>query len=157
MPQTPGKTASLAQRHMACCTLWRGQHPLVVRLWRATRTFDRMRGLLGLHALAPGEGLLLDPCAAVHTIGMRFAIDVLFIDRQWVVRRVKVGARPGLWMVSGGVGVRRTIEVAAGWLEVAGLEGCQLALRPGDGTAIFQPAGAAAKARPDSGRQSPGC
>lgn len=43
---------------------------------------ERMRGLLGRDGLAAGEALLLDRCGSVHTFGMRFAIDILFLDRQ---------------------------------------------------------------------------
>jgi uncharacterized membrane protein (UPF0127 family) len=40
--------------------------------------------LLGLALLRPGragEGLLIPRCRSVHTFGMRFAIDVVFLDR----------------------------------------------------------------------------
>ena len=43
---------------------------------------ERMRGLLGRDHLAPGEALLLERCGSVHTFGMRFAIDVVFLDRH---------------------------------------------------------------------------
>lgn len=44
---------------------------------------DRLRGLLGRDGL---EGaLLLRPAKSVHTVGMRFAIDVAFCDRDLVV------------------------------------------------------------------------
>ena len=41
--------------------------------------------LLGLALLGPGragEGLLIPGCRSVHTFGMRFAIDVVFLDRE---------------------------------------------------------------------------
>lgn len=43
---------------------------------------ERMRGLLGRDHLPSGEALLLKRCGSVHTFGMRFAIDVVFLDRQ---------------------------------------------------------------------------
>jgi uncharacterized protein len=46
----------------------------------ADRPWLRLRGLLGRSALAPHEGLLLLGTKSIHTIGMRFAIDVLFLD-----------------------------------------------------------------------------
>lgn len=42
---------------------------------------ERMRGLLGRECLPSGEALLLRRCGSVHTFGMRFAIDVVFLDR----------------------------------------------------------------------------
>ncbi|MCG3148849.1 MAG: hypothetical protein PCFJNLEI_02298 [Verrucomicrobiae bacterium] len=53
----------------------------------ANSVFKRMIGLLNRAAFAPGEGLLLDRCYGIHTIGMRFAIDVLFLDRDLHVMR----------------------------------------------------------------------
>ncbi|MEY3361208.1 MAG: hypothetical protein RL531_927 [Actinomycetota bacterium] len=52
----------------------------------------RRRGLLG----RPGidGALVLRPCRQVHTVGMRFAIDVAFCDRNGVVLHVTT-LRPG--------------------------------------------------------------
>ena len=46
---------------------------------------ERMRGLLGRAALGSGEALLLERCGSVHTFGMRFAIDIVFLDRRHCV------------------------------------------------------------------------
>ncbi|MEW5720821.1 MAG: DUF192 domain-containing protein [Chloroflexota bacterium] len=43
--------------------------------------WTRLRGLLGHAPLQPGEGLLLRGEKAIHSVGMAFAIDVLFLDR----------------------------------------------------------------------------
>ena len=43
--------------------------------------WSRLRGLLGHAPLKPDEGLLLRGEKAIHTVGMSFAIDVLFLDR----------------------------------------------------------------------------
>ena len=48
----------------------------------ADRWWSRLLGLLGRRPLASGEGLLLVPCRAVHMIGMRYPIDVVFLDRS---------------------------------------------------------------------------
>jgi uncharacterized membrane protein (UPF0127 family) len=52
----------------------------------ADTAWRRLRGLLGHKALQPGEGLLLRGEKAIHTIGMGFAIDVLFLDREGCVK-----------------------------------------------------------------------
>src|SRR5215207_4523882 len=54
----------------------------------------RMKGLLGRRSLEPGEGLLLQPAGSVHTAFMRFAIDVVFLDRDLRVLRVAASVRP---------------------------------------------------------------
>jgi uncharacterized membrane protein (UPF0127 family) len=43
---------------------------------------QRMKGLLGEKTLASGRGIILRPCNSVHTFFMRFAIDVLFVDKN---------------------------------------------------------------------------
>lgn len=55
----------------------------------------RNRGLLGTGSLADGCGLLIMPCRQVHTFGMRYAIDVVFVDEAWKVKRVVSAMKPG--------------------------------------------------------------
>ncbi len=65
-------------------------HGLVADTW-----WTRLKGLLGHASLEPGEGLLLRGEQAIHTIGMRFPIDVLFLDSaQRVVHLIpRMGAQ----------------------------------------------------------------
>ncbi|HEY4959584.1 MAG TPA: DUF192 domain-containing protein [Terriglobales bacterium] len=51
----------------------------------AATTVRRMVGLLGRERLEPGTGLLIMPSQAIHTVAMHFAIDVIFLDREWRV------------------------------------------------------------------------
>ncbi len=44
--------------------------------------FGRARGLLGREGLEPGTGMLIDRAGSVHMFFMRFAIDVVFLDRD---------------------------------------------------------------------------
>lgn len=53
----------------------------------------RMRGLLGTDEGA--RPVLLERCGAVHTVGMRYGIDVAFVDSCGVVRAVYRDVRPG--------------------------------------------------------------
>ncbi len=48
----------------------------------AASHWARVRGLLGRRAMRPGEGLLLAYAKGIHTIGMRYSIDVAFLDRD---------------------------------------------------------------------------
>jgi len=51
-------------------------------LHRATRFVDRLCGLHAYPPLADDTGLFLAPCRAVHTFGLRYSIDVVFLDRH---------------------------------------------------------------------------
>jgi uncharacterized membrane protein (UPF0127 family) len=56
----------------------------------ANTVLKRMVGLLNRGQFGAGEGLLLDRCYGIHTFGMRFPIDVLFLDKDLcVIRAVK--------------------------------------------------------------------
>jgi uncharacterized membrane protein (UPF0127 family)/catechol 2,3-dioxygenase-like lactoylglutathione lyase family enzyme len=55
----------------------------------------RGRGLLGTDSLEDGCGLLIVPCRQVHTFGMRYPIDVIFVDEAWRVKKVVAGMKPG--------------------------------------------------------------
>ena len=54
----------------------------------------RRTGLLKHDSLAPGEGLWIAPCEAVHSFGMKFTIDVLFLDRKKRVRKARPALEP---------------------------------------------------------------
>jgi uncharacterized membrane protein (UPF0127 family) len=55
---------------------------LVERGSIAANLWTRFRGLLGRPPLQPGDGLLLRGEKAIHTVGMGYPIDVLFLDRS---------------------------------------------------------------------------
>jgi uncharacterized protein len=55
---------------------------LASRAWATENTFERVQGWLKRKSVEPGEGLLICPCASIHTFGMSFAMDVAFLDRK---------------------------------------------------------------------------
>jgi uncharacterized protein len=55
---------------------------------------SRLLGLAGLAVGEAGAGLLLPRCASVHTFGMRFDLDVLFLDRRGRPLAVSLGVPP---------------------------------------------------------------
>ena len=63
--------------------------------WMATTWRERTRGWLGKAEAQPGEGILLVPASSVHSFGMRFAIDVAFLDRQNRVLKLCPALKPG--------------------------------------------------------------
>jgi uncharacterized membrane protein (UPF0127 family) len=81
---------------------------------------ERRRGLLGRTGLPAGAALVLTPCNAIHTIGMRFAIDVVFIDRKGRVRKIVRSLPP--WRMAMAPLASATIELSAGELRPDGLQ-----------------------------------
>jgi uncharacterized membrane protein (UPF0127 family) len=86
----------------------------------AARPLRRMRGLLGRSGLNESEGILLRPAGSIHTFFMRFAIDVVFLDRDLVV----IGIEPSLepWRTAGRRGSKAVVELASGECERRGIE-----------------------------------
>lgn len=92
-----------------------GLPPVARCLW-AERPWERLRGLLGRDGLPPGEAMAFPRCNAIHTIGMRFAIDVAFLDRAGRPVRLARAVPPGRLLVWGGLRARTVVEAAAGWI-----------------------------------------
>ena len=78
----------------------------------ATNPALRFRGLMGKKELTAGEGILLRPCASVHTMFMRFPIDVVFCDRD--LRVLSVAAEVPKWRMRSQRKAKVVIELAAG-------------------------------------------
>ncbi|MDD4601999.1 hypothetical protein SDC9_14761 [bioreactor metagenome] len=74
--------------------------------------FKRLRGLLGTKQLPMGEGLIIKPCSSVHTFGMAYHIDVLFIDKDNSI--VKIAADLGPRQMAVCSGSAYVIELPAG-------------------------------------------
>lgn len=89
----------------------------------AVSAMTRARGLLGRSGLERGRALWLTPCRSIHTIGMRFTIDVVFVDRDWRVLKM-FATLPPMRLAWGGFRSIGALEFAAG-------ESGRLGLAPG--------------------------
>ncbi|MGH8159365.1 MAG: DUF192 domain-containing protein [Rhodanobacter sp.] len=87
----------------------------------------RFRGLLGRPSPATSEGLLITRCKAVHTLGMAYPIDVVYLDRDYRVVAVAHSIRQGCFKVPSPS--RRTGVTQV--LELADREASRLGLQPG--------------------------
>lgn len=56
--------------------------------------FKRLKGLMGKKSLLKSEGLMLISCNSIHTCFMRFPIDVVFLDMNYEVIKLKEGLSP---------------------------------------------------------------
>jgi len=72
----------------------------------------RKTGLLKHPGLQPGEGLWIAPCEAVHTVGMKFAIDVVFLDKKR--RVIKIRAAMPRWRIAGSLRAHSVLELPSG-------------------------------------------
>ena len=72
------------------------QRYLATELGLADTHWTRLRGLLGTSArdFRNGCGLWIVPCHGIHTLAMRFPIDVVYLDRDQTVVHVEENLRP---------------------------------------------------------------
>jgi uncharacterized protein len=91
----------------------------LLMVWTATSMRERMRGLLGHAPLSECESMLLRPCRLVHTFGMAYAIDIVFLDRNGTVRRIDESVPRS--RIRGCVSAWQTLEMAAGAARTSGL------------------------------------
>ena len=80
----------------------------------------RRKGLLGRDGLAAGEGLWIVPCESVHTFFMRFAIDLVYLDRKNRVRKVRSSVGP--WRMSACLSAHSVLELPAGTIGITRTE-----------------------------------
>lgn len=71
------------------------QSVLGTRIGVAETWWTRLRGFLGRPEPQPGAGLMLVPCRGVHMHGMKYALDVIFLDHAGEVIRTYPELRPG--------------------------------------------------------------
>lgn len=92
----------------------RGGRTIIGRVWRADRAWSRMRGLLGHPQLRSDaqEALWLTPCNNVHTLGMRYALDIVFLDRAGCVLDFQERVQPRRMRLCWAA--RHTVELASG-------------------------------------------
>jgi uncharacterized membrane protein (UPF0127 family) len=83
---------------------------LTLLVARTRRT--RGRGLAGLDELPADHALLLEPCRSIHTIGMRFALDLLWLDADDQLVRLDAAVAPR--RLRSCRGARAVIECHAG-------------------------------------------
>jgi uncharacterized membrane protein (UPF0127 family) len=98
---------------------------LLDSVMRTASSWERMRGLLWRPPLLAGEALIIDRCGSVHTCGMKYALDLVFLDRESVIRKLVRAVRP--WRMAGCIAADTTLEMPAGSIDRLKLEpGMQL-------------------------------
>lgn len=82
-----------------------GQDVVIADTWQM-----RTKGLIGRIKLNSGEGLLIKNCKAIHTWFMRFAIDVVFMDKNYCVVKTISQLKP-FRLAFGGRSAQHVLEL----------------------------------------------
>ena len=91
------------------------------RVTVADTSMTRMFGLLGKSGLDTGEGLWIKPSSGVHTVFMRFAIDVIGLDKEMKVVKLWPDLVP-YRVTSVSTKIRSVIELPAGQIIASGVQ-----------------------------------
>ena len=97
----------------------------------AVSVLEKARGLLGRPSLDKGKGLLIHNCSSIHTMFMRFPIDVVYLDGSMTVRGIREGMRP--FRLSFCPGADSVLELAAGEARRCGIKKGDILLFGGEG------------------------
>ncbi|MEL4395172.1 DUF192 domain-containing protein [Shewanella algae] len=109
-------------------SLHSGERALLNKVFLPRSFWQRARGLLGKPPLLEDEGFLFSDCRAIHMFGMRYALDIVFVDGDLKICKLAPNLAP--WRMAYCANAEHTLELASG--SVGRLElvlGQQLKLR----------------------------
>jgi uncharacterized membrane protein (UPF0127 family) len=84
----------------------------------ANSFFSRLKGLLGTKSLPADKGLLLCGCNSVHMIGIRYPLDIVYLDQDGVILKLVENLKP--WQMSACWQAQDVLEVKSGTIRQAG-------------------------------------
>lgn len=93
---------------------------LINNVMHAKNTWQRFRGLIGRKKLKADQGLMLTPCSSVHTIGMTYPLDLVFLDKSGTVLKCVNGIKP--FRLAMAKKARHTLELAPGQIAKLGIK-----------------------------------
>ncbi|NMB26386.1 MAG: DUF192 domain-containing protein [Firmicutes bacterium] len=101
------------------------------RVRMADTFWARAKGLLGKQELAFGEGLLITPCRGIHSYGMGFSFDAIYLSQDLIIlhtiERMAPGRRGPVLKEA-----RSVLELPAGTIQASATEvGDKLLIRQG--------------------------
>lgn len=99
---------------------------LLSQVWVAESFCQRLRGLLFRPELKKSQGLLIKPCRQIHTVGMSYSLDIIFLDQHGTVIKLCHSVKP--FRQAFALKAAFTLEMASGVARDLGLNiGDQLA------------------------------
>lgn len=86
----------------------------------AAGSSERRKGLLGVSQMDRESGLWINPCEAVHTFYMQMPLDIVFLDRDYRVKKIRRALSPN--RISLCLSASSVVELAAGALAASGTQ-----------------------------------
>jgi len=88
------------------------QKLILPQMKKTSSIAERMRGLLGHAPLNDDQGLLIQPCSSIHTFGMQYEIDAVFLDKDLTIKKIFRHVKPYRFVMS--FGAAMVLEILAG-------------------------------------------
>ena len=67
---------------------------LMIKIKIADKFFSRLLGLMFKKNLESNHGLLIFPCNSIHMLFMRFSIDAVYVDKNFVIKKIVKNLKP---------------------------------------------------------------
>lgn len=93
-------------------SLYFGERALLNKVFLPHGFWQRARGLLGKPPLLEDEGFLFNDCRAIHMFGMRYALDIVFVDGDLKICKLVPDLAP--WRMAYCANAEHTLELASG-------------------------------------------
>ena len=126
-PAPGSERQSRAQAQVMCLLNQTWGTTVATNVLVADTPAKRRRGLLGRPPLTLEQGIWIVPCESVHTFGMGYSIDLVYLNRRRRVVKIVEALAPN--RVSFCLRARSVIELASGTVRRSGTQvGHQMAL-----------------------------
>ena len=114
---TPTFLGPLIGKGVGQCELVNAERGFVLasRVEPAFDSTTRKKGLLGRDSIPEDYALIIAPCSAVHTFGMRTPLDLVFVAKNGAVTKTCRGVPP--WRMAGSMRAHAVVEAAPGFID----------------------------------------
>lgn len=85
---------------------------IAITLFSTENIIERTGGLLRLSPLAKDQGLLINKCNSIHTFGMKYSLDVVYLNRHYKVVKLVENIKPRRMSLC--LKARHTLELLSG-------------------------------------------
>jgi uncharacterized membrane protein (UPF0127 family) len=92
----------------------------LITLFSTENVFERTAGLLKFTPLNLNQGLLINKCNSIHTFGMKYSLDIVYLSRHLKVIKVVENIKPTRMSLC--FGAKHTLEMLTGEVNRLGIK-----------------------------------
>jgi uncharacterized membrane protein (UPF0127 family) len=92
----------------------------LITIFSTENVFERTAGLLKFPPLNLNQGLLINKCNSIHTFGMKYSLDIVYLSRHLKVIKVVENIKPTRMSLC--FGAKHTLEMLTGEVNRLGIK-----------------------------------